>query len=480
MFNLHLQFSIRKKNPLFAITGHVCFHTCETKCARNEVDEPVNINAVERYLGDLMLSQPAERVPTIFATEIAIIGSGPAGLAAAYALAEKGYPITVFEADDKIGGMLRTAIPTYRLPDDVLDKQIKYIEDTGATFKTNTAFGKDITLESLRKDGYACVLIATGAPKITETEIEGMDLKGVHYGLEFVQAIKRKENVVGQNVIVIGGGNAAIDAALSAKKCGAEEVSIVYRRTKEEMPASTEEIELAEAEGVYVLQNWSPDKIVGENGAVTGVEFTFSVPNVNIFGHSSTILDDEKKQILNADTVVLALGEEADLSVMPSELQVGESTVAADPVTMATNLEGVFTAGTVGTPTNTVAAADGSAMEAVEYIERFIRNEDLAEGRGKKTKKVIHPPKDGVELKKRLDVPVLPVEEREKNFEEIKQTFSDIAADYEARRCMGCGSKAIALYDMDCQCCEACEWDCPNEATNVAPEKTAPLNVSFR
>ena len=471
---------ILTKNPLFAITGHVCFHSCESACARNEVDEPVNINAVERYLGELMLSKSAVPANQIYAAKIAIVGSGPAGLAAAYTLAVKGYPVTVFEADDKIGGMLRTAIPDYRLPQDILDKQIKYIEDTGVTFITNTVLGAQITVDSLKEEGYAAILLATGAPLSKSSDLEGADLEGVFLGLDYVKAVKAQQVKTGKNVIVIGGGNAAIDAALSAKKSGAEEVTIVYRRTKGEMPASVEEITLAEEEGVSVLQSWAPSKIIGEKGVVTGIEFTYSIPNVNIFGTSRVWLDESKKQTLSADMVILAIGEDTDLSVFPKELRKDSSSIIVNPYTMETNIEGVFSAGTVGAKSKSVTEAIGSAVNAAISIDHYIKKEDVLDGRDKKSKKVKHPPKNGVDLKKRWTTPMLSVAERNRNFEEIKQTLTEAACDYEASRCMGCGSKSYVKYEMDCQCCEACEWDCPNDAIYVSPEKTQRLMVTFR
>lgn len=472
---------ILEKNPLFAITGHVCFHSCEQKCARNEVDEPVNINGVERFLGELMLSEPAVPAKRLYAAKIAIVGSGPAGLAAAFALTKKGYPVTVFEADDEIGGMLRTAIPEYRMPTEVLDRQIQYIADTGVTFVTGKAFGKDITLDSLKTDGYEAILIATGAPLAKETEIEGEHLEGVYQGIDFAKSIKRHPVKPGENVLVIGGGNTAIDTALSAKKAGAEEVTLVYRRMKKQMPATEEEIGFAEEEGVIIMQSLAPKRIIGENGKVKAVEFVLSVPNENVYGGSRIILEEEKTSVLSADCVILAAGEKTDLSVMPADLSTAGEYVAVNKVTLATNMEGVFSAGTVGTGARTVTEAIGSAMQAVESIDRYIKGEDLAEGRGRKTKKVKYPPvKGGIDRKKRLGVPTLEVEAREHSFEEIKQTLTELAFDYEASRCMGCGSKSFVAYEQDCQCCEACEWDCPYGAIYVSPEKYQEIFVSWR
>lgn len=472
---------ILTKNPLFAITGHVCFHSCEQKCARNEVDEPVNINGVERYLGELMLSEPAVPVKQLYASKIAIVGSGPAGLAAAFALTKKGYPVTVFEADDEIGGMLRTAIPEYRMPTEVLDKQIKYIADTGVSFETGKAFGSDITIDSLKADGFEVILLATGAPLARVSGLEGEDLKGVYEGLDFAKAIKKNPVKPGDNVIIIGGGNTAIDTAMSAKKAGAEEVTIVYRRMKSQMPASAEEIAFAEEEGIIIMQSLAPSRIVGEDGKVTGVEFVLSVPNENVYGGSRIILDETKKELLSADAVIFAAGEETDLSVMPENLNTEGAFVATDKVTLATNIDGVFAAGTVGAGSKTVTEAIGSAMEAVESIDRYIKGADMAEGRGQKSKKVKYPPvKGGVDLKKRLGVPTIPVEERKNSFAEIKQTLTEMAFDYEASRCMGCGSKSYVAYEVDCQCCEACEWDCPYDAIYVSPEKYQDIFVTFR
>lgn len=471
---------ILKTNPLFAITGRVCYHKCESACARQYVDAAVNINGVERYLGDLLLETGAKKANTIYAAKIAVIGSGPAGLAAAYDLTVKGYPVTVFESDEQLGGMLRTAIPEYRLPTEVLDKQIQYLRDTGVEFRTGTALGRDICLDCLKQDGYAAVLIATGAPASRKADIPGAELSGVVYGLDFVKAVKRGDATeLGEKVVVIGGGNVAVDAALCAKKSGAGKVTVVYRRSRGEMPASAEEIRMAEEEGVEVLCGWAPFRVDG-SGHVTGATFIRNTSTPNVFGHSGITLDESNQKTLAADTVIFALGEETDLSVLPQELHVGADSITVDPITMATNLPGVFAAGTVGPKSGSVTEAIGSAMQAAISIDRYIKNEDLAAGRGGKSKKVKHPPKEGVALRPRHETEELAPAERTGNFCEIKHSYDRQTADCEANRCMACGSKSVAVYTMDCQCCEACEWDCPNGAIFVSPEKKQDIPVYWR
>lgn len=471
---------ILRSNPLVAITGRVCYHRCESKCARQFVDKAVNINGVERYLGDRLLETHPQPVAPIYTARVAVVGSGPAGLAAAYDLAVKGYPVTVFESDSQLGGMLRQAIPEYRLPTHILEKQLQYIRETGVSFVTNAALGRDFTLDSLKAEGYAAVLIATGASLGKKSDLPGAELTGVLCGLDFVKSVKAgRPASLGDRVVVVGGGNTAVDAALCAKKAGARDVTVVYRRTREEMPATAEEIRMAEEEGVRLMCSWIPVSIKGGT-AVSGVRFIWNTAQPNIFGRSTLRPDESREQTLSADTVILALGEEVDLSVLPEEIHTVDGTIAVHPVTLETSVPGVFSAGVAGAGSSSVAEAIGSAMQAAVSIDRFLRHESLTAGRGGKSRKVKHPPREGVALRPRNETEERPVAERMGGFEEIKISFDRPRADQEAARCMACGSKAVAVFDMDCQCCEACEWDCPNEAIFVSPEKKQDIPVYWR
>ena len=263
---------LRESLPIPAVTGRVCPHPCESECARKEVDQAVNINGVERFLGDYWLHEKAQRVRTIYSGRVAIIGSGPAGLSCAYFLCRMGYPVTVFESEEVLGGMLRLGIPEYRLPRDVLDAQIGYIRDMGVEFRTGITIGRDVSFEEL-KSQYDSIFIAVGNRLSKRLELDGTNLDGLLLGLDFLRKVHLKEDTkVNKRVVVIGGGNVAVDVALTALRLGAEEVHLVCLENREAMPAYEEEIQQALDEGVTVHASWGPKRILGKNGKVTGIE----------------------------------------------------------------------------------------------------------------------------------------------------------------------------------------------------------------
>ncbi|MCK4474692.1 FAD-dependent oxidoreductase, partial [Candidatus Bathyarchaeota archaeon] len=247
---------IRREIPIPAICGRVCFHPCENECKRSEVDQPLAINALKRFVTDYVLKQKKEKpkpLPKSHREKIAVFGSGPAGLAAAYDLLKKGYPVTIFESLPKPGGMLRIGIPEYRLPKKVLDGEIDYLKALGVEIQTNITFGKDLTLNDLQEMGYNAVFLAVGAQKSRELGIEGEQLEGVIPALKLLKEVNLGDKVkLGNCVAVIGGGNGAIDAARAALRLGATEVHVLYRRSREEMPAFSPDVEQAEREGIKI------------------------------------------------------------------------------------------------------------------------------------------------------------------------------------------------------------------------------------
>ena len=267
---------IRKDMPFPAISGRVCFSPCEDACARTNVDQAVSIRALKRLVADIEREQgrvKPEPIPKKYSEKVAIIGAGPAGLTAAYELAKLGYPVTVFERMAEPGGMMRYCIPNFRLEKFVVANEIAHIKDLGVEIKTGVEFGKDITLESLRKDGYKAIFLAIGTQKGMKLNVPGEELEGVVNAVDFLRAISVGEPInVGERVAVIGGGNTAIDAARTAKKLGAKEVMILYRRSREEMPALPHEVAEAEKDGVKFYFLVAPKQIIGENGKVKAVE----------------------------------------------------------------------------------------------------------------------------------------------------------------------------------------------------------------
>ncbi len=377
---------LRDTLPFPAITGRVCYHPCETECARKEVDRAVNINAIERFVADYRLQEKVEPVPRLHVAKIAIVGSGPAGLSGAYFLTRMGYPVTVFESMAEPGGMLRAGIPEYRLPREVLDSQIDYLKDMGIEFITNTRIGKDLSLEDLKDRGYKAVFLALGAQLSKPLEIEGTDLEGVYGGLDFLREVNLKREVkIGNKVLVVGGGDVAVDAARAALRLGAKEVTLVYRRTREEMPAHTEGIAEAEAEGVQSLYRVTPTKILGKNGRVVGMECIRLEASKPDRRRKSLVPIKGSELVIEADTIVMAIGQSSDLSHLPEDLsQSKEGTIVADRVTLETSMPGVFAGGdAVSGPSSVVEAIAGGKKAAVS-IDRFLKRENLKQGQGMK------------------------------------------------------------------------------------------------
>ena len=267
---------IKEENPLPAICGRVCHHPCETACTRGQVDEPVAIDFIKRFVADLDLRSETRYVPEIKverSEKVAVIGSGPGGLTCAYYLALEGYHVTVFEKLPVLGGMLTVGIPSYRLPRDIIEAEIQVIRDMGVEFKTGVDIGRDVTIAQLREQGYKAFFVGIGAHECKVLGIEGEELEGVYPGTDFLRRINLGERLaLGDRVAVVGGGNVAMDAVRSAKRLGSAKPFIVYRRSYQEMPANEEEIEECREEGIEILTLTTPTRIIGENGRVKAIE----------------------------------------------------------------------------------------------------------------------------------------------------------------------------------------------------------------
>jgi NADPH-dependent glutamate synthase beta subunit-like oxidoreductase len=472
---------LREASPLTAITGRVCPHFCESACARNDVDEAVNIRSLERFITDFWIKEKATPARKIYAAKVAVVGSGPAGLAAAFDLARMGYPVTVFEALPKPGGMLRSGIPEYRLPRDILDAQIDYIRDTGVEFKTNTTIGRDITLTDLNNQGYNAVFFATGAQLSRKLTIEGIDLDGVTGGLDFLRDHNLNTTAaVGDRVVVIGGGNVAIDVALTTLRLGAKDVQLVCLETDDEMPAFKEEVRQAVDEGVGINVSWGPGRVLGNGKKVTGIELISCTSVFDNKGVFAPQYDEASCRTLDADTVVLAIGQAADLSLIPDGIKrTADGLIQVDPLTQQTTMQGVFASGDVTTTNGTVVEAIASGKRAAVSIDRYLKGEDLKEGRGRRPPTVMNAPAVPNEVP-RQEASLLPVNTRKGNFKEVNAGFNDDTARLEAQRCMTCGSRAIITYPEECMACDSCELDCPQKAIYVDPKRHMPLMVGWR
>jgi NADPH-dependent glutamate synthase beta subunit-like oxidoreductase/NAD-dependent dihydropyrimidine dehydrogenase PreA subunit len=465
---------LRDYLPLPAITGRICPHPCESECARKDVDEAVNINALERFVADYWLHEKAQPVRKLYAAKVAVFGSGPAGLSCAYFLARMGYPVTVFEALPVLGGMLRIGVPDFRLPKDVLDAQINYIKDMGVEFKINTAIGRDITLDDLKSEGYQAAFFALGAQLSQKLDIEGAKLDGVLWGLDFLRDVnlKRKVAVKDRAVVVIGGGNVAVDVALTALRLGARDAQLACLESGEQMPAYEEEIKQAVDEGIGINTSWGPKRILGNGRKVTGIELARCVRIFDEQGRFSPSFDEQKTKTMKADMIILAIGQAADLSLVPKGMKTtGGGTIQVDPVTLETTLPGVFAGGDVASAPGPVVEAIAAGKKSAVSIDRYLQGEDLRAGRTARPNQVRKLPREGIEQLVRQETPLLPVDQRRGNFKEVKAGFNEDMMMLEARRCMTCGSRAIIKYSDDCMLCIYCERDCPQQAIYVSPEK---------
>ncbi len=468
---------IRESLPLPAVTGRVCPHPCESDCARREVDEAVNINSMERFVADQWLSAKPEPAQKVYSAKVAVVGSGPAGLSAAYFLVRAGYPVTVFEAQGSLGGMMRLGIPEYRLSREVLGAQIDYIKHLGVEFKTKVTVGKDVTLEKLQKE-YQAVFWAAGSQLSRRLEIEGADLEGVLWGVEYLAGVNRgKGSRVEGKVVVIGGGNVAMDVALTALHAGAETVELVCLEQEGEMPAFDDEVEQALEEGVRMRCGWGPKRLVATDGRVSGVELVWCTSVYDDRRQFCPAYDETNMQTIEADTVILAVGQAVDLALLPEGLKTTKGgTVQVDAITLATSLPGVFAGGDLVTGPASVVQAIAAGKRASESIERFLKKQDMKAGRELSARRVPKLPKEGIETAPRNPTPRLAVGDRPGGTQEIKLAFDEDTADREAKRCMTCGSRAAISYVQDCMLCLHCEHYCPQKAIFVSPDKkVAPL-----
>jgi len=446
---------IREANPFPSVCGRVCHHPCEDRCrAGTSGGEPVAIRALKRFITDRI--DPSTYKPQRVAwtkgepPQVAVIGSGPAGLTTAHYLSLKGYKVTVFEAENESGGMLFCAIPSYRLPREVIRNEINALLDENITVKCNIALGRDITVDGLFKDGYKAVLLALGAHKSRPLHLENEDVAGVYPSIEFLKALNmRGEHLAQGRIGVIGGGNSAIDAArMALRQKDVDSVTILYRRTRDEMPAFAEEIEAAAQEGINIQTLVTPTRVVTKDGRLSGLECVRNkLGDVDSSGRRRPVPINGTEHIIELDTLVVAIGEDSGVDAIgPARLSRIETTrantVKVDPATLLTNRLGVFAAGDVVTGPNTVVEAIAAGKKAAVMIDRFVRNEKLVQPAEPCLPRVYIEPvtMDAEEAQStdRVETPRAPAEWRKRNFAEVEVSLSIDEATHEACRCLRC------------------------------------------
>jgi formate dehydrogenase (NADP+) beta subunit len=507
----------RDPNPMASVCGRVCAHPCETACRRGAIDKPISIRALKRFLTERHGPEsrhplerrraPAARMPY----RVAIVGSGPVGLSAAHDLALKGYAVTIFEAASVAGGMLVLGIPEYRLPRSVVGAQIREILDTGdVTLQTNQAAGRDFTIHQLR-ERFDAVVLAVGAHRSRDLAIPGVDLDGVHKGIDFLlNANLGYRFAIGKRVVVIGGGNVAMDVArsaarevlkqhrpgeaepsaenvatvatqemvdisLSALRMGAREVSIVCLERRAEMPAALEEVEEAEVEGIVLHDGLGPKRVLGKDGRVVGLETlrTKSVFDAN--GRFNPTFEEHSEAALECDTVILAIGQAPRLDFLTPDDGVeisGRGLIVADRNTLMTTAPGVFAGGDCVFGPRLIIDSVGDGKRIAAGIDRYLTGRDL--------------PQPGVEVEvldhhrmfadflnlSREPVPLLPLDRRT-GVTEVETGYDEIAAMREARRCLRCWINTVFEGDerdgSQCILCGGCVDVCPEQCIRLVP-----------
>ncbi|MGD9274002.1 MAG: FAD-dependent oxidoreductase, partial [Desulfobacterales bacterium] len=447
----------RDDHPFPGICGRVCHHPCEGACTRNDVDQPLAIRELHRFLADWELSQGEMFVPKTAAPreeKVAIVGAGPAGLTTAYYLAKDGYQVTIFEKLPVTGGMMAVGIPEYRLPRDIIKREIKVIEKMGVTIKTGVTFGKDITLDSLKADGFSALFMAIGLHGGRRLGVENEDVDGVLQGVDFLRDTAMGKDVpIGEDVIVVGGGNVAIDVALTAKRKGAKNVTLVCLERRDEMPAWQHEIEEALEGDIEIVNSFGPKAFfIDKSNKVSGIEFKTCTAVFDEDKRFNPKYDENECQPIFGDTVIISIGQSTDRSFIAEQgvslTRVGG--LEADPVTLQTPIDWVFAGGDAFYGPKSVVEAVACGKEAAESIHRFINGLDLAEGR-EQTWDFEKPDVSLEPQKARTQVRCLDPAARECNFLEVSFGYNETEAKTEADRCLRCG-----ICSECYQCVKAC------------------------
>ncbi len=475
---------IMQENPFPGVCGRVCPHPCESQCNRTDLGGAIAIHVQERFLADWAYEKGLRGVPSVSldpsAPSVAVVGSGPAGLSCACQLVRQGYPVTVFEALDKPGGMMRL-IPEYRLPREVLDYEIAAIESLGVEIRTGLQLGSDLSLDDLKD--YQAIFLAVGQSVSWKLGVPGEGATGVLHGIEFLRRLDRGEKpALGSRVAVIGGGNTAVDAARSARRLGAT-VSILYRRSRHEMPAIDEEIEEALEEGVQIEYLVAPVEVLTNKGKVSGLKCTrMKLGEPDESGRRRPIPIPGSEHAIEVDTVIPALGQVADLSFLGKDIKAERERIVIDE-SGATTKSPIFAGGDVATGYGTVTHAVGSGKRAALAIDRLLRGETLQD----------FPPLDrNVHAMSRdMDPAVVvfgdlnlayfeeeprprqvraPAQERVKGFTEVNRGFDEEVAVAEAVRCLSCGT---------CNQCDNCLIFCPDLAVLRDGERPYVFNYDY-
>jgi indolepyruvate ferredoxin oxidoreductase alpha subunit len=452
---------VRRKNPFPAITGRLCARPCEKVCRRADVDQPIAIDLLKRFLADMEKAPIPDLVPgPEKKTKVAIVGSGPTGLMAAYDLRRQGYPVTIFEALPRPGGTMAVGTGRFRLPEEVLNREIDIVRKLGAEFRLKTRVGDKYSLDDLKAEGYKAILLAPGAHKPGRVDLPGHEAEGVIDSLTFLKKVALKQKVPAlSKVVVLGGSERSVDAARTALRLGAKVVTVLFSRSQKEMPAEQLEIAEAEKEGVLFQYLSVPTKITASHGKATGICFKDAVlsPPTSL-GRTRLLSVQGPEKKMKADLVITSPTYVPDLSVFRKAVpQTAWSTIHVDPLTLATPVEGLFAGGDAVTGPKNFIEGLTAGRKAALSIHRYLSGDDLRANREEEgiSTELVSASIDKVERKPRVEEPVLSIEERSHSFKEVNLMPSKEAILEEAGRCLHCGA---------CHQCDTCMVQCPEGA----------------
>ena len=472
---------IKKENPFPAVCGRICNKACEDACTRGDVDSPIAIDDIKKFIAEKDLNAETRYVPKMlnprgipYTEKIAVIGAGPSGLSCAYYLAVSGYPVTVFEKEDKLGGMMTLGIPSFRLDRDVINAEIDILRELGVQFRTGVEIGKDLTLAQLREDGYKAFYLAIGASKGVSVGCKGDDLPGVFTGIDFLRDVNLgKEVNVGKKVAVIGGGNVAIDVARTAVRLGAEEVTLVYRRGRDEMPAADDEIEEAVEEGVKLRFLSAPVEIMGE-GKVEKLKVELMKLGEADAKDRRTPVGTNEFETMDVDSVISAVGQKVDMCGIDagSTLKFNKNgTVVADAFTLQTGESDVFAGGDVMTGPAFAIDAIAAGKEASISIHRYVhKGQTLTLGRDRRDYKAFDKDNAAIDVASFDNTPRQraasgSAAEAKKTFKDLRGVLTEEQMKKETERCLGCG--AVVVDDYMCVGCGICTTKCKFDAIHL-------------
>ena len=465
---------IKKENPFPAICGRICPRKCESACTRAEVDDPIAIDEIKKFIAEQDLKSDHRFIPEKKAArpeKIAVIGSGPAGLSCAYFLTVEGYQVTVFEKQPVLGGMLTLGIPSFRLEREIINSEIDILKELGVEFKTGVEIGKDVTLHELRRTGYKAFYLAIGAQASKKLDLEGEEAEGVMSGIEFLRKVNLNKalKLEGQT-IVIGGGNVAIDVARTAERLGALQIDMYCLEKREEMPALDEEIEEAVAEGVVINNAWGPRRIVEENGHVVGVEFKKCLSVFDENGKFNPTFDENQTKTVKANNILISVGQAMDWGklLQGSRMELNPNrTLKVEELSYQTGDADIFAGGDVVTGPKFAIDAIAMGKQGATSIHRYVHGDSVTISREREYRALDKEnlSLEGYDLMSRQRPLHIDANKAKETFRDLRLTFTEEQIKQETNRCLGCG--VVVVDDYQCVGCGICTTKCKFDAISL-------------